>query len=590
MAIKPLNIFTFFDIQRFKQFSPQDAANWTASQAPSGKKKMAMYPSMGRKHITYMGTPQLIFGIPPRYIFRSIDFFYVVVGSTVIQIDRYYNQFILTNTDFNQTGGTLSFDFLPVVQVPTAGDPSANFQAVFCMLADGINCYVIDEVNKTMTTVTDPNTPLFPKYVVAFGNRFAVSSTNSTQFSLTQVNMGLIYKPNTLFTVAGLAVFAQESGIIREMGVLHNQLYIFTDFTTGIWSNTVSYFQNATFPWKKNTSYEWDYGMADPDSLDIDFGRMVWLARNRNGLITFMSSDGQMPKPISTQAVNVLLQNSMGDNLSPYLSQMTDGFLYQYEDTVFYRVSAGKSDMTDILDFMSTANAIEYNFSTESWNRCIEINGEKNLIQKHIFFNNKHIVTVEGQNALYEMAGNIYFNELQNTNPAIPYPFIAYPFRYELTTGIISEDDYSEFIDDYVEIDFVWGYETPVHTWNPYDNTVFLIGESPDMSGNPVYLVTEDGQSFLVQDGTNIPDLNSTIYNYLFKPHIELWISDDGGISFYSHDAAAFSQLGKYQWRMRWYQCGSSRNRAYKLVAVSPSPIVLLGAVRNTRRSSGGAN
>jgi len=74
------------------------------------------------------------------------------------------------------------------------------------------------------------------------------------------------------------------------------------------------------------------------------------------------------------------------------------------------------------------------------------------------------------------------------------------------------------------------------------------------------------------------------------KPHIELYWSDDGGVTFQSADLREFSQLGFYRWRMRWYELGPSRNRCYKLVAVSSAPIVVLGACQSVRRSSGGAN
>ena len=71
---------------------------------------------------------------------------------------------------------------------------------------------------------------------------------------------------------------------------------------------------------------------------------------------------------------------------------------------------------------------------------------------------------------------------------------------------------------------------------------------------------------------------------------MELYFSDDGGVSFNATDNLEFSQLGIYSWRMRWYQCGVSRNRVYKLICVSPAPVVILGAVQNVRRVSGGAN
>jgi hypothetical protein len=103
--------------------------------------------------------------------------------------------------------------------------------------------------------------------------------------------------------------------------------------------------------------------------------------------------------------------------------------------------------------------------------------------------------------------------------------------------------------------------------------------------------VTEVDQNiFVIKEATNNPELDSQTYNKLFKPHIELYFSNDGGISYFPADVREFSQLGVYQWRMRWYQLGASRNRVYKLICVSPAPIVILGGVMNKRRVSGGAN
>lgn len=597
MAVEELPIFAFYDRQRFVQFSPQDCANWYIMQAESGKKKQALYPCMGRKHINFLNQNRLIFANEPDYIFRSINFAYVVVGTSLYQVDRNLNYRLLSNPDFNVPPAQLNFAYLPVVQTPMTG----NIQTVFCGLCDGKNTYIIDEtpgVAVPFTTVTDALAPANPLYIAAFGNRFVVSSRNSTQFQLTQINLGGVYDPTKVFTIPGSnAVFAQEAGIIRQFAVLHNQLYMFTDFTTGIWSNNPSVFTSAstttTFPWKKNTSYDWDYGMADPNSLDVDFGRMVWLAQNRDGLVQFMTSQGQTPESISTPAVNVILQNSaMQQGLSPYLSGNTDGFLYSYEDSIFYRVSAGRFLTFGILDLENSTNCLEFSFDSGTWHRCIEINGERNLIQKHIFFANKHLVTVEGESAIYEMAGNFYVNELRNplvVDPQSPLAFVADPFRYELITSIIAQNDYSEFITHWVQIDFVWGIQTPVQSGAPFDNTVFIIGEgsTPD---NPIYLVTEDGNNYIIAEGSNYPDLNDDTYNALYKPHIELYWSDDAGISFHSADVLQFSDLGIYSWRMRWYQLGVSRNRVYKLICVSPSPIVVLGAIMNVERISGGAS
>lgn len=599
MPIKPLPIINAYDKQRFSQFSPADIANWWIAQAPTGKKERALYPAMGRAHIQVNGINQLIFSTQPRKIFKSIDFAYVIVSNEIFQINSQFSVKEITIPEFGQQIGDLNFAYLPVIQIPVSGTTT---QHVFCMLCDGKDIFVIDEQNQTtpMTVVTDINRPINPLVPFAFGNRFAVASRDSTQFQLAQINMGKSpFDPSKLFTIPGdqPVLFAQESGIIRAAAVLQNLLYLFCDFSTGIWSNNPSVFSSGstttTFPWRKNTSFQFNYGIADPDSLDVDFGMMVWLAQNRNGLVTFMMSTGQNPESISTKAVNTKLQqivnNTVNTNL---LLTNAQGFLYQYEDEIFYRCSIGNYVDYPTLDNASTAVSFEYNFATKSWQRCIEANGQRNRIVEHEYFSNRHLVTVQGESTVYEMSGSIYFNELRNPNEPNPQSnlaYLAYPMRYENVTPIISEDDYSEFITDWVQIDFVFGQNTYISWDNGYPNAVFIVGEVADSNGDPVYIVSEDGNFFLIKEGTSYPVLDDSIYSDLFKPHIELYVSDDGGISFYSADNLEFSPLGKYEWRMRWYQNGPSRNRVYKLICVSPAPIIVLGGIQNIRRVSGGA-
>lgn len=544
--IRELPIFSHYNKSRFKQFCPQDCANFYIVKDKLGKKELAIYPTMGRRHVTFQNINQLIFEEQPREIFKSISFSYYVVGSQVYQVDKFFNVFLLPNTDFNRTSGLVGFDFLPAIQTPGGSQTVTTF----CMLTDEVNVYVIDESNQTMTTVTDANAPENPTFVAAFGNRFAVSALNSTEFRLTDINLGSTFNPATTFTINGGAIFAQESGIIRQMAVAHNRLYIFTDFSTGIWSNYPSQFNAATFPWRKNTTWGWDVGLIDANSLSVGFGLIVWLARNSQGLAQFMMSDSGVPKPISTPAVNTLLQNTINnEGLTPFLADNSDGFLYQYEDSIFYRVSAGKYLDFGELDITDSANCLEYNFDAGTWSRAIEVNGERCRTQKHIYFNNMHLVTVEGENSVYQMRGDYYVNEIRNPeqpDPQAQDAYLAYPFRYELVTPIIFEKDYAQFQTNYVQIDFVFGE----------NNSTFY----PPVPS---------------------PGLGDSVYDEWYKPHIELLYSDDGGISFYSADVREFSQLGHYKWRMRWYSLGVSENRVYKLVAVSPWPIVVLGAVQS---------
>lgn len=588
---EPLPIFAYYNKQRFVQHGCMDSANFYGILAEDTKNQQALYPCMGRQHVsTPFGENKLIFNTEPKRIFKTINYFYVIEGTQVVQVDKYYNEIALGSIPL---GSTVWAAYLPVGNL------------VYVMLTAGGNVYVITENSSTnpptvtMQQVTDPNTPPNAAYVAAFGNRFIVSTLNTPDYSLTDVNLGAGFNPATAFTIGVTGpLFNRASGVIGQMCVLKSQLYIFCDYTTDIWANIPSQLPNGfTFPFKQITSYNWDYGIADPESLSVDFGRVAWLAQNTSGLITFMVSNGQQPEELSTQAINVLLQdsNDVVDSLNPFFVGPVHGFLYQYENTIFYRVSAGPYDGYAQLDIQDSSDSLEFNFSTKKWGRVTELNGERNRIQQHVFFNNKHLVTVMNDNAIYQMAGNIYHNELRtpNTNPQDVNAFTKYPMRYKLTTQQIFEPDYSEFITDYVEIDFVFGNKTFYKSSAPFDNTVFIITED-SKDDCPIFVITEDSQNgepvFVIAEDGNTPGFDDNRYNALFKPHVELYISDDGGETWLSADLREFSPLGEYRWRMRWYECGTSRNRAYTLVAVSSAPIVILGAVQARRRASGGAN
>ena len=604
--IETLPIVGGYNVQRFTQFSPEDSANWTVYKAKNAKKEYAMYPTLGRAHIKHNGINQFIYGSQPRSVFKSIKFHYAIDGNSIYRVDDQYNKIQISGSQVTTIAGTMYFAYLVVNAL------------VFACFVDGQNIYVYQEDTGVpgntgaFFTVTDPNAPgIFtvngmqtkPGYIAAFGNRIVVSVANSSQFVLSVINLlsNGVFNPATCFTGATGQIFAQEDGIIRQMGVLNNTLYIFTDFITGVWSNIAAVFPvtGVSFPWKKNSTYNWNFGIANPKSLDIDFGLIVFLAQNSDGLLQFMKSNGGQPEKISDEAIDVLLQryvNRLGND-NPFLVENSNGFLFQYENKILYRMSGGDYVDYQILDQEQDANSIEFDFDTETWHRVIELNGNRNRVQLHVYFNNMHLVTVTGDNTIYNMSGDYYYNEIRNPNQPdgqAADAYLAYPFRYERNTPIIYEKDYSEFETEYAQIDFVFGQSILNYSVSPFLNAVFIVSEQSPPSA-PIYIIDEQldasGQPvFMLTENSNTPMITDLIYNYLLNPSIMLYWSDDGGVSFNSADNLQFSQMGVYQWRMRWYQLGCSRNRVYRLVCVSFVPVVILGAVMNVRRVSGGAN
>lgn len=581
MPNQALDIFSYYNVQRFIQFGSKDCANWYNIDVPDTKLGKALYPAMGRQHIEFLNEVKLVFSAQPKEIYRSVNFYYIFVETRVYQVDKSYNTIELELPISLE--GKIWFSFLSVGTT------------TYCMFTDSVDVFVITESPTTPVTIqkTSPggNTPVSPGYITALGNRFIVSSLETPYFYNSAINLAPTpTDPSTWFTVDGSQSFGQASGIIRQLCTLNNQLFIFTDFNVDIWSNIVTQFvvgeTITTFPFKLNTATNFNCGIADPESLSIDFGMMVWLAKNASGLITFVKSDGGQPETISTQAINVLLTNTSSNGFKPFLSQNSSGFLYQWENTIFYRIIAGTMLQFGNLDLQDSRNALEYNFDTQKWHRVIELDGSRNRISKHTFFSNTHLVIVENETAIYEMAGNIYTNEVQTADDKSV--FTKLPMRYELKTSQIFNEDYSEIETEYVEIDFVYGYDLLPRSDAPFLNTVYITDEE----GN--YIVTEGStegtQTLLIQEGTNTPTLEDQHFNDLFNAHVELYFSDDGGITFNSADVRLFGYMGSYTWRMRWYQLGVSRNRVYKLVCVSGSPIVILGARQQINRASGGAN
>ncbi|HWY34742.1 MAG TPA: hypothetical protein VNX68_08850 [Nitrosopumilaceae archaeon] len=598
--IQELPIIGYYDKQRFTQFNPSDCANWTLQPSELGKKGYALYPAMGRRHISFLGINQLIFSAEPRYLFKTNNFWYAVVVNAIYRIDKNYDVIEITEGKVTTFNGLILADFLVASQLQN--QPSITYVG----FVDGQHIYIYREETNSFDIITDPNAPPNPTYIAAFGNRFVVAGGNTSQFNLSEINLGgSAFNPATAWTISSQAVFAQASNIINGFAVLKNILYIFTPFTTEPWANNPSQLLSVggtvtSFPWRQNSSYNFDFGLSDVQSLDVGFGMMSWVGENRAGLKQILMSDGSAPKPIATDAIEVLFQKLTTDGtLSTFLTGPLNGFLFSYENNIFYRLTSGTYSNTGLIDAEDLGNAIECNFNTKSWKRVVEKNGQRNRIQKHIFFNNVHYVTVVGDKTIYQMSGHFYDNEITNPASTDPQSLDAYlvePFRYELVTKIIFEkEDYSEFETEYVEIDFVWGLETFIRSTGPFENAIFVIDESPGTDGNPQFIIDEnpgpDGQPvYVLSEQGNFPVASDLIYNNWFKPHIELYWSDNGAVSFHPADVLEFSQLGVYEWRMRWYQLGPSRNRSYKLICYSPSPIVVLGGDMLTRRISGGAN
>lgn len=606
LSTQDIGLISGYDKQAYVQFNPQDLANWYLTYSKTGKREFALYPSPGRRHIEFLDQNKLVFPVEPREIFQGVNYAYAIVGSLIYRIDEFYNTIAISGNNVTTVNGNMYFARL------------VNGNTVYACFADGQNIYVYNELTNAFDVITDADAPDNPLFLASFGSRLLVSNADTNEVYFSDIGLGgAPFNPASCFTAGN---FITTSDIVQQLGVLHNLLYVYLDFTTEIWANIPTRLPNGTLaPFKKNTGQQWDYGIADPKTLDIDFGMMTFLAKNKNGAVQVMTSNGGYPKDLNSKAIDLLFRrDALNDNQSPFLRMLSNGFLYQEDDTIFYRISSSSFEDFQNVDIDTSSHAIEYNFETNLWHRVIEYNGQRNRIQKHIFFPDRHLVTLLGEGTIYEMSTQFSTNE-----ELVGTEYVAYPMRYETIGPILSSPDYAEFKTQYAQIDMVFGDSFPKLD-APFSNTTFIVAEqSPQYvvtedsgSDDPTFITTEDGdyiiaenlintdntpfivtedstennETFLITEDSDIPVLDEIFYRQLYKPYMELFFSDDGGETYNSADVKEFSPQGILKWRMRWYQLGNWRNRNYKFIVVNPKHTVILGAIHAYRRISGGAN
>ena len=185
----PLPIIGPFNVQRFRQFGPEDAANWCLVKGEQTKREYCMYPTLGRAHIQSSGINEMIFSAEPRGLFKSIDYAYIVVGSVIWQIDENYDLVNISGVQLQTDGGNVFFTYLVVNSIVFAC--FVDTQKIYVYVESGPQAgqfFVVTDLkapgNSTVNGVVTK-----PGYIAAFGNRIVVSVANSSQFFLSQINL-----------------------------------------------------------------------------------------------------------------------------------------------------------------------------------------------------------------------------------------------------------------------------------------------------------------------------------------------------------------------------------------------------------------
>lgn len=246
-------------------------------------------------------------------------------------------------------------------------------------ICDKKNIYLYDYDAGTFAQIT---MDFKPGYVTFQDGYFIAPDIEKAQWRLSALNNG------TSWPGASTGLFQTKSdntvACVKVPGK-GNQLLVMGSIVTESWVN-VGY---RLFPYQRTSSFNIDYGCANPASIGTGEGFVAWVGINERSGAVIMYSTGGAPQQISTDGINFKLEQ---------LTDPTDcaGFIYKQDGHVFYQITFRTDNVTYV-----------YDFNTQKFFTMTDKNMDIHIAKDVAYFDNDfHFVSFVDGN-LYKMNSNI---------------------------------------------------------------------------------------------------------------------------------------------------------------------------------------
>jgi len=330
---------------------------------------------------------------------------------------------------------SMNFLFSMSTSVGYVGIDAAVNQILF---VDGQQGYVWDTsdspppVNPTiLNNDTVPNFPSQPIDVQYFADRFVVPQGNSRDFYISALNDG------TTWDSGNRANITTHPGDITAIKSFKNRLFIFSENFTEVWENVGL----SDFPLRPNKTLLMEVGTTAIWSVQENFDRLFFLSRDTGGLGPIMMVIGSVAIPISTTALDYVLQNFNNTNDAT-------SFVYRIDGCAFYKINFTEDNRTFVynITFSSTEEPL--------WHEEAMLDGSRHVAQTHIYFNEKNYVGHYQQPIIYEVNDSF----VDNAGEAIKRTRIS---------RVYSDENYQKIRVDRFKLDLVQGQVEDVTTNDP---------------------------------------------------------------------------------------------------------------------------
>lgn len=383
-----------------------------------------------------------------------------------------------------------------------------------------------------------------PGYLTFHDTYFILVAVGTNTWRLSLQNDGSSF-PNDQFSVGALQTKPDNMQAVLRFPSKGNMIFVMGSIVTEAWFDTGA----QLFPYQRLNQFNIDYGCLQPATVAYMDEIAVWLAQNEKSGPIILSSDGGMPKKITTDGIDFLFSTLQNP-------QDSQAFLYRQDGHLIYHIN-----------FYSDNLSLFYDFNTDKFYHACDQNLNYYIASEVAFFNNQYYFITRNNGNLFvfdteittyedvDSLGNTSINEIPRirccANIRLPDQgyMIINDIGFTIETG---ETNYQQ--QSLGEIILITQDGHPIAT-----------------QGDFIGLITQDGNLILTQNGNWIVSQQSdegdpailiaqqqanTGTSFLSLPHVDLSISTDGGASFGNEWAYHLPAIGHRKNRLMWWQAG----------------------------------
>lgn len=253
-------------------------------------------------------------------------------------------------------------------------------------ICDGTSVYIYTYSTDILVKVTDINLPSSGTLTFIDGY-FVVTQNNSGKFFISALYDGTNWDALDFATAE-----SSPDELLRVYNAV-GQLWLFGTKTTEIWTNTGA----SAFPFERISGAKMETGILAPHSAVAVDNSVFWIGRDNIGSGIVYRAQGFSPQRISTNAIELLIQQAT----SPSTLR---AYTYQQDGHTFYVITGG-----------GLITTLVYDISTQLWHERAFLNSfgnyEQHLGACGMYAFNRQMVCSRLNGKIYTMSLDIYSDD-----------------------------------------------------------------------------------------------------------------------------------------------------------------------------------